>query len=106
MRALLQKTFAVIAILSYGGQASADEVKQATDGKYAMVNGLKMYYEVHGAGRPLVLLHGAFATLESWTAILPTLARSRRVISVEMQGHGRTGDIDRPLSYPQMADDV
>lgn len=70
------------------------------------VNGLKMYYEVHGAGQPLVLLHGAFGTAEGWGGILPTLAAKHQVIVVELQGHGHTGDIDRPLSFERMAVDV
>jgi pimeloyl-ACP methyl ester carboxylesterase len=71
-------------------------------GRYAEVNGLKMYYEIHGEGRPLVILHGAFG----WAVAYPGLAKGRRIIAVELQGHGHTGDIDRPLSYEQMADDT
>jgi pimeloyl-ACP methyl ester carboxylesterase len=74
---------------------------------YAPVNGLQMYYEIHGAGQPLVLLHGAFSAIgTSFGALLPGLARGRQVIGFELQGHGRTADIDRPLSTRQMADDV
>jgi pimeloyl-ACP methyl ester carboxylesterase len=77
---------------------------------YAPVNGLQMYYEIHGTGQagvPLVLLHGAFSAIgTSFGALLPGLARSRRVIGLEMQAHGRTADIDRPLSLEQMADDT
>jgi pimeloyl-ACP methyl ester carboxylesterase len=73
---------------------------------YAPVNGLEMYYEIHGAGRPLVLLHGAYMTIEGFGTLLPALAATRRVIAAEMQAHGRTADIDRPLSYEQMADDT
>ncbi len=75
-------------------------------GRYASVNGLKMYYEVHGAGPPLLLLHGAFLTVESWGKLVPELARSRQVIAVELQGHGHTADVDRPLSFRQMAADA
>jgi pimeloyl-ACP methyl ester carboxylesterase len=78
----------------------------ATKGDYAEVNGLRMYYEVHGTGRPLVLLHGAYMTVDAMGSILPGLAESRRVIVPEMQGHGRTADIDRPITYEGMADDV
>jgi pimeloyl-ACP methyl ester carboxylesterase len=78
----------------------------ATKGDYAEVNGLRMYYEVHGEGRPLVLLHGAYMTVDAMGSILPGLAESRRVIVPEMQGHGRTTDIDRPIAYEGMADDV
>ncbi len=72
------------------------------EGKYANVNGLKMYYESHGTGRPLVLLHGSFG----WATVYPALARDRQVIAIELQGHGHTADIDRPLTYEQMADDT
>jgi pimeloyl-ACP methyl ester carboxylesterase len=65
-----------------------------------------MYYEVHGEGRPLVLLHGAYMTVDAMGPILPGLAETRRVIVPEMQGHGRTADIDRPIAYDGMADDV
>ncbi len=76
-------------------------------GGYAPVNGLEMYYEIHGAGQPLVLLHGALsATGTSFGKLLPALAATRRVIAVEQQAHGHTADIDRPLSYEQMADDT
>ncbi|MEN6341656.1 MAG: alpha/beta hydrolase [Methanospirillum sp.] len=76
-------------------------------GAYADVNGLGMYYEIHGDGPPLVLLHGALSGIESsFGKLLPSLARTRRVVAVEQQGHGHTPDIDRPLSYGQMADDT
>jgi pimeloyl-ACP methyl ester carboxylesterase len=74
---------------------------------YAHVNELTIYYEIHGDGRPLVLLHGAMGTIESCFAnLLPALSRTRRVIAVELQGHGHTPDVDRPLSYEQMAEDL
>jgi pimeloyl-ACP methyl ester carboxylesterase len=74
---------------------------------YAPVNGLQMYYEIHGAGQPLVLLHGAFSAIgTSFGKVLPGLAATRRVIGVELQAHGRTADIDRPLSVEQMAEDT
>jgi pimeloyl-ACP methyl ester carboxylesterase len=71
-------------------------------GDYAAVGDLKMYYEIHGAGRPLVLLHGAFMSAN----VYPALAEGRQVIAVDLQGHGRTADIDRPFTFEQMADDV
>jgi pimeloyl-ACP methyl ester carboxylesterase len=76
--------------------------------RYAFVNGLNMYYQIHGSGgTPLVLLHGAFSNIQTdFGKMLPTLAKNRRVIAIEAQGHGHTADIDRPLSYEQMADDV
>jgi pimeloyl-ACP methyl ester carboxylesterase len=73
---------------------------------YAPVNGLRMYYEVFGTGRPLVVLHGAYMTIETMGEIVPSLAESRQVIGVELQAHGHTADIDRPLTYEHMADDV
>jgi len=73
---------------------------------YAEVNGLRMYYEVHGEGRPLVLLHGAYQTVDTIGPILPGLAETRQVIVPELQAHGRTADIDRPITYEGMADDV
>ena len=72
----------------------------------APVNGLEMYYEIHGEGEPLVLLHGAYAPLSMWGPILEGLSQNHRVIAMDMQGHGRTADIDRPLRYETMADDV
>jgi pimeloyl-ACP methyl ester carboxylesterase len=73
---------------------------------YAPVNGLEMYYEIHGSDRPLVVLHGAYMTIGTMGEVVPGLAETRRVIAVELQGHGRTADVDRPLTYEQMADDV
>ncbi|QEH35371.1 2-hydroxymuconate semialdehyde hydrolase [Aquisphaera giovannonii] len=74
---------------------------------YAPVNGLKMYYEVHGSGDPVVLLHGAYMSIPgNWTGWIGELSRTRKVIAVEMQGHGRTADIDRDLSFENLSDDV
>jgi pimeloyl-ACP methyl ester carboxylesterase len=73
---------------------------------YAPVNGLSMYYEIHGEGRPTVLLHGAYQTIDAMGPILQGLAATRRVIAPEQQGHGRTGDVDRPITYDQMAEDT
>ena len=91
--------------------ASAQQTigRRGTGGRYAFVNGLKMYYEVRGPqrGTPIVFLHGAFSNIESdFGKLLPTIAKTRQVIAIEQQGHGRTADIDRPLTYEQMADDV
>jgi pimeloyl-ACP methyl ester carboxylesterase len=73
---------------------------------YAAVNGLDMYYEMHGAGEPLVMLHGGMSTIGDFHRILPALAARRQVIAIERQGHGHTADIDRPFSFAQMADDT
>src|SRR5215218_1388865 len=75
-------------------------------GNYVSVNGLELYYEIHGTGQPLVVLHGAYMTIETMGEIVPSLAETRQVIAAELQGHGHTADIDRPLSYEHMADDV
>jgi pimeloyl-ACP methyl ester carboxylesterase len=72
---------------------------------YAPVNGLEMYYEVHGDGPPLLLLHGAYMTADGMAPLVRGLAARRRVVVPEQQGHGRTADVDRPLTYEQMADD-
>ena len=74
---------------------------------YAPVNGVKMYYEVHGSGEPVVLLHGAFMTItNNWTGWIGELSKTRKVIAVEMQGHGRTADIPRDITNENLADDV
>jgi pimeloyl-ACP methyl ester carboxylesterase len=77
-----------------------------TKGNYAEVNGLKMYYETYGMGEPLILLHGGVGAIEMFGEVLPLLAEGHQVIAVDLQGHGRTADIDRPLSYEAMADDI
>lgn len=78
----------------------------AAVGNRVEVNGMSMYYEVSGEGNPLIVLHGAYMTIPSMGAIIPKLAESHRVYAVELQGHGRTNDIDRPITYPNLADDV
>ena len=75
-------------------------------GDYAAVNDLEMYYEIHGTGQPLIVLHGAFMSTGAMGEIVTSLAETRQVIAVDLQGHGRTADVDRPLSYEHMADDV
>jgi pimeloyl-ACP methyl ester carboxylesterase len=73
---------------------------------YADVNGLSMYYEEHGAGEPLVLLHGGLGSVEMFAGLRPSLGERRRTIAVDFQCHGRTADIDRPLRPEHLADDV
>jgi pimeloyl-ACP methyl ester carboxylesterase len=86
---------------------NGDDAQAAGAGSYASVNGLEMYYEIHGTGQPLVLLHGAFSAIgTSFGNVLLELAKTRQVIAFEMQAHGRTADIDRPLTIEQMADDT
>ena len=85
---------------------NGDNVRTPATGAYAEVNGLEMYYEVHGTGRPLVVLHGAYMTIGAMGPIVPGLAETRQVIAVELQGHGHTADVDRSITYEQMADDT
>ena len=73
---------------------------------YADVNGLSLYYCEHGSGEPLVLLHGGFGSGEMFGPVLPALAEHRRIIAVDLQAHGRTADVARPLRFETMADDV
>jgi pimeloyl-ACP methyl ester carboxylesterase len=75
-------------------------------GQYADVNGINLYYETHGKGRPLILLHGGLGSGEMFGPVLPLLAERHQVIAVDLQGHGRTADIDRPLDVRLMADDI
>jgi pimeloyl-ACP methyl ester carboxylesterase len=75
-------------------------------GGYADVNGINLYYETYGEGRPLILLHGGLGSGEMFGPIIPALAERHRVIAVDLQGHGRTADIDRPLSLEYLADDI
>jgi pimeloyl-ACP methyl ester carboxylesterase len=73
---------------------------------YAPVNGLNLYYEIHGSGAPLILIHGGLGTASMFTEIMPALSQNRQVITLDLQGHGRTADIDRPITCEAMADDV
>jgi pimeloyl-ACP methyl ester carboxylesterase len=75
-------------------------------GEYAEINGINLYYETHGAGRPMVLLHGGLGSGEMFGPTLPTMAEKHRVIVPDLQGHGRTADIDRPIDIRIMADDI
>lgn len=112
---MFRKSFTIIAAAatlalatSVGTLAQTEEPDTAAvETGYADVNGVNMYYEVHGSGEPLVLLHGGLGTIDMLFAqLLPVLSANRQVIAVELQGHGHTADIDRPLSYEAMADDV
>ncbi len=109
-RDLFQKVFISILVFSFLVYHSFGQAPKSTPVKtgYAPVNGLKLYYEVYGpAGKPLVLLHGAFNTIDmAFAMLIPQLSKTRQVIAVELQGHGRTADIDRPFSFESMADDV
>ncbi len=85
----------------------SDGVDKSIQGLYAEIHGLKMYYEIHGAGFPLVLLHGGLSAIGTlFGKLLPGLADGRQVIAIEQQAHGHTADIDRPLTYRQVAEDT
>jgi len=84
-----------------------DRTTHATGtGQYAEVNGINLYYETHGRGRPLILLHGGLGSGEMFGPVLPQLAERHQVVTVDLQGHGRTADIDRPLDAVLMAGDI
>jgi pimeloyl-ACP methyl ester carboxylesterase len=93
--------FALVYLVSNTSQAQA-----GSNSGYAPVDGLKMYYEIHGRGQPLILIHGGLGSGDMFSAIVPDLSKQREVITVDLQGHGRTADIDRPISYQAMADDI
>src|SRR6266566_3150170 len=85
---------------------STNEKNTDDKGSYAEVRGLEMYYEIHGTGKPLVLLPGGLMTIGMMGQVLSSLAKTRQVIAVELQAHGHTADVDRQLTYEQMADDT
>lgn len=87
----------------HGGQTPAGAAAKTG---YAPVNGLKLYYEIHGTGEPLVLLHGGLGASAMFRGIFPELSAKRKVIAVDLQAHGRTADIDRPMTFEAMASDV
>jgi pimeloyl-ACP methyl ester carboxylesterase len=86
--------------------AAATVAESQAAGHRVKVNGMQMYYEVSGAGEPLIVLHGAYMNIPTMGAIIPKLAQTHKVYALELQGHGRTNDIDRPITYPNLADDV
>ncbi len=101
----------ILLLLSFGilsaASINAQQPKTLKSSGYAPVNGLKLYYEVHGEGQPILLLHGAYMTIGlNWNQLLPELSKTRKVIVVEMQGHGHTADTERPFAYPTLASDV
>jgi pimeloyl-ACP methyl ester carboxylesterase len=97
------RTAFIAAILLVAGPALAETQPM---GDRVKVNGIEMYYEVSGQGDPLIVLHGAYMNIPSMGAIIPKLAETHKVYALELQGHGRTTDIDRPITYPNLADDV
>ena len=98
----ISRTTIIAAVLAIAGGATAE----AQTGKRITVNGMQMYYEVSGKGEPLVVLHGAYMDIPSMGGIIPKLAETHRVYALEFQGHGRTTDIDRKITYQNLADDV
>jgi pimeloyl-ACP methyl ester carboxylesterase len=104
-RMIVTLLFAGLLMQSYGQENNKN--KPAMKEGYALVNGLKMYYEIHGSGMPLVLIHGGGSTITTtFGKVLSSFAKTRKVIAVEMQSHGHTADIDRALSFEQDADDI
>ncbi|UIJ93768.1 alpha/beta hydrolase [Sinorhizobium meliloti] len=86
--------------------AGATLARSEPAGNRVKVNGMEMYYEVSGEGDPLIVLHGAYMNIPSMGTVIPKLAETHKVYAIEFQGHGRTTDIDRPITYPNLADDV
>jgi pimeloyl-ACP methyl ester carboxylesterase len=130
MKTMIQRAFVVVAMMmaamhmtgyllkgeNANSQASqnangapspnGNQAKPGANGQYAEVNGLKMYYQIFGSGPPLVLLHGAFGFVDGWATILPALTKTHQVIALELEGHGHTRDLDRPLTFEQIAEDT
>ncbi|HYJ09908.1 MAG TPA: alpha/beta hydrolase [Polyangiaceae bacterium] len=86
--------------------SSPTAVEAKATGSRVTINGMQLYYEVSGHGDPVIVLHGAYMNIPSMGAIIPKLAKTHKVYALELQGHGRTTDIDRPITYPNLADDV
>ena len=102
----LLKSILLIAIVFTAFQSNGQQIKPSGSG-YAPVNGIKVYYEIYGEGRPIVLLHGAFMTISgNWSELIPELSKTRKVIAIELQGHGHTQYSDRILSQAALASDV
>ncbi len=97
------RSLVIAVVLAVCGPATA---QAQSFGNFAGVNGMQMYYEVSGEGDPLIVLHGAYMNIPSMGEIIPALAETHRVYALELQGHGRTTDIDRPITYQNLADDV
>ncbi|RBL89283.1 alpha/beta hydrolase [Chitinophaga flava] len=102
----LQLIILISIVMSTTFQSYGQDIKPSENG-YAPVNGIKVYYEVYGEGQPIVLLHGAYMTIDlNWGQIIPELSKSRKVIAIELQGHGHTPFSDRKLSLDTLASDV
>jgi pimeloyl-ACP methyl ester carboxylesterase len=103
---LIATSAASLALASAGPTALQTPAVPNPESGYAPVNGLKLYYEIRGTGAPVVVLHGGLSNTELIEGMIANLARTQRVIAVDLQGHGRTADIDRPFSCEAMADDI
>jgi pimeloyl-ACP methyl ester carboxylesterase len=99
---MLRKILMALVLMIAAPAAAQDK----PEGKRVEVNGMQMYYEVSGQGDPMIVLHGAYMNIPSMGRIIPKLAETHKVYAIEFQGHGRTTDIDRPITYPNLADDV
>jgi pimeloyl-ACP methyl ester carboxylesterase len=100
LRTILTAAFASAAA-AFAGTALAQP-----KGESVAVNGMQVYYEVSGEGEPLIVLHGSYMNIPTMGEIIPALGKAHKVYALELQGHGRTNDIDRPITYPNLADDV
>jgi pimeloyl-ACP methyl ester carboxylesterase len=106
MLSMIRSILLIAMILFATSQSNGQRLKPSKSG-YAPVNGIKVYYEVYGEGRPIVLLHGAFYTIEmNWGELIPELSKTRKVIAIEMQGHGHTPFSERKLDIATLASDV
>jgi pimeloyl-ACP methyl ester carboxylesterase len=102
----LRSILLIVIIMLTASRSNGQQIKPSNSG-YAPVNGIQVYYEVYGEGRPIVLLHGAFYTIDmNWSQLIPDLSKTRKVIAIEFQGHGHTPFSDRKLSITTLARDV
>ncbi|MDR3025086.1 alpha/beta hydrolase [Chryseobacterium sp.] len=100
------KSLLILTVIVITSQVYGQKVKPSESG-YAPVNGIKVYYEVYGKGKPVILLHGAFMTIDmNWGELIPELSKTRKVIALELQGHGHTPFSERKLSHATLASDV
>jgi pimeloyl-ACP methyl ester carboxylesterase len=103
---LIATSAAALTLASAGPAALHTPAPPSVESGYAPVNGLRLYYEIRGTGAPVVVLHGGLSNTELIAGMITQLARTQRVIAVDLQGHGRTADIDRPFTCEAMADDI
>src|SRR5882757_516575 len=103
---LLITTLLIAIIMGTAFQSKGQQGKPIVSG-YAPVNGIKVYYEVYGEGKPVILLHGAYMTIETnWSQLIPELSKTKKVIAIELEGHGHTPFSDRKLDFAPLASDV